>query len=126
MLFSRVEDDCNNYDSSVYPGAEEICDGKDNDCDGSVDEGLTCVATMTGTAASPNTALMFMPGAEPTGSLHTGSLPTGSQDGAMAADYGVWVRDARTAYLLSWDGSAWSHGSCLALRSSRPCWKTSR
>ena len=33
-----VEEDCDDSDASVYPGADESCDGVDNDCDGTVDE----------------------------------------------------------------------------------------
>ncbi len=32
--------DCDDTDSSVYPGAIETCDGDDDDCDGAIDEGL--------------------------------------------------------------------------------------
>ena len=32
--------DCNDGDASVFPGASEQCDKKDNDCDGVVDNGL--------------------------------------------------------------------------------------
>ncbi len=32
--------DCNDGDPSIYTGAAEICDGKDNDCDGAVDDGI--------------------------------------------------------------------------------------
>jgi len=32
------EEDCEPFDKDVYPGALDFCDGKDNDCDGMVDE----------------------------------------------------------------------------------------
>ncbi len=32
--------DCGPFDQGVYPGAEELCNGKDDDCDGVVDEGF--------------------------------------------------------------------------------------
>ncbi len=34
-----AEGDCNDDDASVHPGANEVCDGKDNDCDGDIDPG---------------------------------------------------------------------------------------
>jgi hypothetical protein len=39
--YATTDDDCDDLRASVYPGATEICDEIDNNCDGTVDEGLT-------------------------------------------------------------------------------------
>jgi hypothetical protein len=39
--------DCAVYESSVFPGAAEICDGVDNNCDGMLDAGCPCIEELT-------------------------------------------------------------------------------
>jgi len=34
--------DCHDGDPSIHPGAQETCDGKDNDCAGGIDNGAPC------------------------------------------------------------------------------------
>ncbi len=36
------DEDCNDEDEAVNPGAQDTCDGKDNDCDEEIDEPLEC------------------------------------------------------------------------------------
>jgi hypothetical protein len=37
--------DCNDGDSGTFPGATEVCDGKDNNCNGAIDDGTAGLKT---------------------------------------------------------------------------------
>lgn len=62
-------DDCNDDDPLVFPGARELCDGLDNDCNGVVDDAARWVPVTTPPVRiSAPTARQSMPG----GLAHTG------------------------------------------------------
>lgn len=51
-----AQDDCDDSDWTVYPGAIELFDGKDNDCDGAVDEDTLANGDQDGDGYTAKTA----------------------------------------------------------------------
>jgi hypothetical protein len=46
MYYSTVIGDCNDNDERIYPTNKESCNGRDDNCDGKIDEGLGDTATV--------------------------------------------------------------------------------
>ena len=82
--------DCDDQQATVHPGAEEICDAKDNDCDGLADSG-----EIGSSLVCPAESCQAMLTADP--SLADGLYPIASLDEAfdiycdMSTDGGGWT-----------------------------------
>jgi hypothetical protein len=70
--------DCDDSDPNVYPGHAESCDGKDNNCDGNIDEGYLCGGP---TCAALGTTNTFSGTAIPACTAGTCAMPTSAYCG---------------------------------------------
>jgi len=96
-------DDCNDTMASVHPGAPELCDGFDNNCDGRVDEGSVGYRTASGAVRVTDDS--FINGG-PTGLAYNGSFFGLSFSGSKSSE-------TYQGYFSGYDSSASSVVSAI-------------
>ncbi len=71
---SSVPGDCNDADSAIHPGATETCNGKDDNCDGSIDNGAGTVYFADGDGDTYGNPLVSLQSCSPVPTFVTNSL----------------------------------------------------
>jgi hypothetical protein len=58
--YVAVSGDCNDVDATMFPGNPEVCDGKDNNCNGTADDGFASPSARPGVGASKSGTTIAM------------------------------------------------------------------
>jgi hypothetical protein len=122
--------DCDDGDAAAFPGAEEACDGVDNDCDGEVDDGvgITLYADADGDGAGDPDAPVVACGPGPGLVEGDDDCDDGNPDAAPGLDEvcdevdndcdGTVDEDVNTVYWADLDGDGW--GSAASTSACAP------
>ncbi|MCB9695088.1 MAG: putative metal-binding motif-containing protein, partial [Alphaproteobacteria bacterium] len=101
-IVSPSDDDCDDDDADVHPGAVDVCDGRDGDCNGSIDDGPPFRIDGEGPG------LTDLPSPLPEGTIEVcgqAGVVSGTVDGATVLTAGPGQTDARVQAALDVTGS---------------------
>ena len=74
--FTVSEGDCDDEDPAVHPGAAEVCNAKDDDCDGEVDGADACAAPTATVTPKPTATVKPTVVVNPTATVQPTATPT--------------------------------------------------
>jgi hypothetical protein len=124
--------DCNDASATVHPGADEPCNGVDDDCDGTVDDGCAGVGGAGGDGAfGPGPGEggaggdgAFGPGPDTDGGAGTGDDVTGASGGDCGCRIAAAPSSSPSAWLLLVVGAV-GLAARRAGRTARALWRRS-
>ena len=103
--------DCNDVNSSIYPGASESCNYTDDDCDGSVDEGVTTTYYLDADGDGYG---------DPATTNDSCSNPVGYVTNSEDCDDGDSSLNPDTHWYLDADGDGYGKSSAYLIQCSQP------